>query len=281
MCRIPAPASVPWCTRIEISKPRLGLLAPIDWACREHMAPERAPEHLLGVTSARDQLCEVDSGLVPHLVQHRHQVLGRDVAGRPLRHRDSRRARRTSDSNELTPASSAATTLARPWPRVLWKCAVTSARQRRAPSKKPRTWAGLAMPVVSPNAISSQPASIRRARDREHPLRGHLALVGAAERHRDHALAAQPLLARACDDPLQPGQRLLDRAVHVLLVVRLRGREEEVDLLEVLAQLQRVVEPLLVRDQHRHGHFVRDRRRAAAPRRRRRAAGSRRRARSS
>ena len=63
--------------------------------------------------------------------------------------------------------------------------------------------------------------------------------------------------ARA-DDALQPGERLLDRAVHVLLVVGLRGGEEQVDLVEVLAQRERVLEPALVGDQHRHGHVVRD-----------------------
>ncbi len=65
------------------------------------------------------------------------------------------------DSNERTPAPSAATTFASPWPRVLWKCAVSST-PRSSPSKNAPTWAGLAIPVVSPKAISSQPASTSR-----------------------------------------------------------------------------------------------------------------------
>ena len=69
------------------------------------------------------------------------------------------------DSNELTPASSAASTFASPCPRVLWKCAVSSTSSpsaSRASGKKERTWAGLAIPVVSPKPISCAPASTSR-----------------------------------------------------------------------------------------------------------------------
>src|SRR3954447_14864551 len=38
--------------------------------------------------------------------------------------------------------------------------------------------------------------------------------------------------------------------------MRLRGRQEAVDLLEALAQRQRVLEAPFVRDQHRHRHVV-------------------------
>ena len=86
----------------------------------------------------------------------------------------------------------------------------------------------------------------------KHPLRLDLALVGAAERRRDHALAAQPLGARAAEHALQPGQRLLDRAVDVVAVVALRRARKHVDLVEALARAQRVLQPALVRDQHRH-----------------------------
>ena len=72
--------------------------------------------------------------------------------------------------------------------------------------------------------------------DHEHPLGGHVPLVGAAERGRDHALAAQPLRpARARTCAPRPGERLLDRAPDVLLVVGLRRRQEAVDLLEARA----------------------------------------------
>src|SRR5436190_13902023 len=68
------------------------------------------------------------------------------------------------DSNERTPTSTAASALASPCPRVLWKWAVSSTPSRGAAAavKKSRTCIGLAMPVVSPNATSSQPAAARR-----------------------------------------------------------------------------------------------------------------------
>ena len=69
------------------------------------------------------------------------------------------------DSNERTPTSSAASALASPWPRVLWKCAVSSTpppSRSKAAVKNSRTCTGFAMPVVSPNATSSQPAAASR-----------------------------------------------------------------------------------------------------------------------
>jgi hypothetical protein len=90
------------------------------------------------------------------------------------------------------------------------------------------------MPVVSPN------------------------LVRTAEGDRDDALAAQSRVARSGDHTLETGQRLLDRAVHVLAVVRLRRRQEQIHLVEPVAKLERVVQPALVRDQHRPGDVVRN-----------------------
>ncbi len=89
--------------------------------------------------------------------------------------------------------------------------------------------------------------------DLEDALRRHLALVGTAEGGRDHALAAQPRLAGARQRPLEPAQRLLDRAIDVAAVVRLRSGEEDVDLVEALAHRQRSVEAALVGDQDREG----------------------------
>ena len=69
------------------------------------------------------------------------------------------------DSKLSTPASSAASTLASPCPRVLWKCAVssTSGKRARAAEKNERTCTGLAIPVVSPNPTSDAPASTSAA----------------------------------------------------------------------------------------------------------------------
>ena len=70
-----------------------------------------------------------------------------------------------ADSNDSTPCSSAASTFASPWPRVLWKWAVSStpASRSRAAAKNSPTWRGLAIPVVSPKATSSQPAATSRS----------------------------------------------------------------------------------------------------------------------
>ena len=151
-------------------------------------------------------------------------------------------------------------------------------------SKKARTWTGIGHPrrVAERDLLAARVG--QALRDLEHALLGHLALVGAAERDRDHALAAQARCAGPRDDLLQPRERLLDRAVDVLAVVRLARREEQVDLVE---------QPLarLLLDRERRARALsrsgsapcrRRRRRArssAAPARRRRAAGSRRAAR--
>ncbi len=111
--------------------------------------------------------------------------------------------------------------------------------------------------------------------DLEHPLNRHLALVGATEAGRDHTLAAQPLRQRALDHALEPRERFGDRAVDVLSVVRLRRREEQVDLVEALAPLQRVDRaPSRWESAPSRRRRRASRRRRARPRRRR-AAGSR------
>jgi hypothetical protein len=62
----------------------------------------------------------------------------------------------------------------------------------------------LAIPVVSPKAISEQARGRQPPGDVEHPRRVYVSLVGAAERHRDHPLAAKPLSHRAGEHPFQP-----------------------------------------------------------------------------
>ena len=183
-----------------------------------------------------------------------------------------------ADSNESIPGSSAASTLASPWPRVLWKWAVSSTPGEPL-ARGGEELAHLAR-VRHPGGVAEgdllaagggQPLG-----DLEHPLDRDLALVGTAEAGRDHALAAQPLGQRALDHPLEPGQRLVDRAVDVLAVVGLRGGEEEVDLVEAVA-----VRRARGRARARSGSGPSRRprraaRRRPAPPRRRRAAGSRR-----
>src|SRR5206468_7194718 len=92
--------------------------------------------------------------------------------------------------------------------------------------------------------------------DLQDALRRHLALVWTAEAGRDHSLAAQAGVAGGTDGSLQVGQRLPDRAIDVLAVVRLGGREEEVRLLEAVPEPEGVLETLAIRDQHGIGDVV-------------------------
>ncbi len=72
----------------------------------------------------------------------------------------------TDASKSLTPSSSAASTLARPVPRVLWKCRFSAASgkaDRVSPTSRV-TRDGVAMPVVSPyDRVSAPSASARPA----------------------------------------------------------------------------------------------------------------------
>ena len=70
----------------------------------------------------------------------------------------------TEASKSDTPSSRAASTLASPVPRVLWKCrfsAVSGWAERNAPTSA-RTRVGVAMPVVSPNEAESAPSARAR-----------------------------------------------------------------------------------------------------------------------
>src|ERR687891_581871 len=109
-------------------------IGPAHGTCDEHVTAERAAEHLLDVAAGGQQLLEVDARLVAHLVQHREQVLGGDIAGGAGRH-------------------GAAAELAK-------------ARLEAADAGVQRgEHVGEALPVVSPNPISCAPAAaIRSAR---------------------------------------------------------------------------------------------------------------------
>ena len=144
-------------------------------------------------------------GLDPHLVQHRDEILGGDVAGGAGRHRDSRRARRT------TTRSCRRRPRARParWPGPGRGCCGSgrSARRRaarsRAAAKNSRTCTRVGHPGGVAEADLGGAASASARGDREHALAGHVPLVGAPERHRDHALAAQPFGRRTRERALE------------------------------------------------------------------------------
>ena len=62
-------------------------MAPLHGPRREDVAPEPASEQSLDLARGVNQGDEVDAGRDPHLVQHRDEILGRDIAGRADGHR--------------------------------------------------------------------------------------------------------------------------------------------------------------------------------------------------
>ena len=79
LARLSTDAPTPW--------PALGAAAPVDRSGQQRVAAERAPEDLLHAACARDQRGQVDARRDPHLMQHRNEILGGDVACRPGRNR--------------------------------------------------------------------------------------------------------------------------------------------------------------------------------------------------
>ena len=250
---------------------------PVDGPGGEHMGAERPAEHLLGLGGGLDQLRQVHPGLDPHLLQHRDQVLGRDVPGRARRHRAA--AELAEGALEgvdpgLERGEHVGEALAAGVVEVGGQLDLTE--PVAGGGEELADLARVRHPgrVAEGDLLAAEAGQLPG--DLEDAVGRHLALVGTAEAGRDHALAADAGLARGADRPLQVRERLGDRAVDVLAVVGLRGREEEVGLLEAVAVLERVLQPLAVRDQHRVGDAVARLDPRPAPRRRRRAAGSRR-----
>src|SRR5690349_3246251 len=63
------------------------VVVPVDRAGREHVRAEWPAEHVARGAARLQESLEVDAGLDPHLVKHRDEVLGGDVAGRSGRDR--------------------------------------------------------------------------------------------------------------------------------------------------------------------------------------------------
>ena len=253
---------------------------PVDGPGAQHVGAERAAQHLLRGARGLDQARQVDPGLDPHLVQHRDDVLAGDVAGR---------ARRDRAAAELAEAGlEGVDSLLERGEHVgeALAAGVVEVGGELGPGEAlaggGEELADLAR-VGHPGGVAEADLGAagggEALGDLEDPLGRHLALVGAAEGGRDHALAAQPGLGRGGEGALEAGQRLLDRAVDVLAVVGLGGGEEDADLVEAVAQVERPLEAALVGDQDREGDAVAALRPRPAPARRRRAAGSRRAAR--
>ena len=161
-----------------------------------------------------------------------------------------------ADSNESTPCSSAARTLARPWPRVLWKWAVSSTPASRSPRRGEE--------LAPPGADSPSPwcRRTRPPRSRPPPSRSAISNTRAGGTSPSYGQPKETEITPSQRSPSpraratvrsQPLERLGDRPVDVLAVVALRCGQEHVDLVEAVAVRERALQPLLVRDQHRVG----------------------------
>ena len=116
----------------------------------------------------------------------------------------------TEASKSATPSSSAASTLASPVPRVLWKCRfspVSGWAERNAPTSA-RTRVGVAIPVVSPNEAESAPSAMARPATDTTRLHRHVALVRAAPRGGHDHLHGGAAVVRDRDDLGDLVQRL-------------------------------------------------------------------------
>ena len=130
---------------------------------RRAAGPERAPEHPLRLRRGGHQLGQVHARVLPHLVEIETRS---SVATFPGSRRAAPAAAElpNDDSNERTSASRAA----RAFAAALAARVVEVGGQLDASEPTGRaleeafTWRGFAMPVVSPKATSSQPASASR-----------------------------------------------------------------------------------------------------------------------
>src|SRR5437764_3124465 len=226
-------------------------LVPVDRTRDQRVRAERAPEDPLGLAGGLQQRVEVHAGLDAHLVQHRDEVLGGDVAGGALRHRaaaELAEARLVAGHARLQRGEDVGQPLATRVVEVRGQLDVGSERFPRQREELAHL-AGIGHAGGIAEADLLRTGADEAARDREDALGRHVALVGAAKADADHALAAQPGVAGAREDALQALQRLLDRAVDVLAVVRVAGAQEDVDLVDALAQPERILEAALVGDE--------------------------------
>src|SRR5205085_6297123 len=171
----------------------LRLAAPRHGAGDERVARERAAEDPAHAARAREQRVEVDARRDAHLAEHRDEVLGRDVAGRAGGHGAAAelaeggleavdaRLERGEHVRERLPA------------RVV-EVRGELERGRKALARGGEELAYRARARHAgrvPEADLLRAGCVQARGDVEHALDGDVALVGAAEGGRDHALAAQ------------------------------------------------------------------------------------------
>jgi hypothetical protein len=182
---------------------------------------------------AAAQLVEIDAGLDAHLVQQVDQILGADVACRPGRERAAAepRERRLVDVDALgepghdvdQPDAARVVKVQRDRQLgdMLLEMAAALGDERRR-----RHAGGVAERHAAHAEVAQPPCDVGDLLDR------HLALERAAERGRDRALDRDAGRVRDAHDVLEASEGFLDRAIDVLLIVGLGGREEHPDLVD-------------------------------------------------
>src|SRR4051812_28506976 len=202
---------------------------PVDRPRDQRVRAQRPAEHALGLARGLEQAIQVDPGLDAHLVQHRDEVLRGDVAGRARRDRaaaELAEARLEAVAAGLQRRQHVGQPLAARVVEVRGQLDAVAERLARGGEELAHR-ARVGHPRRTPKPDPRRARRDEPPRDVEDALARHVALVGAAEADADDALAAQARLAGARQHALQPAQRLLDRAVDVLAVVRLARAEED------------------------------------------------------
>src|SRR5215218_6365048 len=245
------------------SQPTAGTVAsaigPAHRAGHQDVAAERAPEDLLDVAAGGKQLLDVDAGLVAHLMQHREQVLGGDVAGRAGRHgaaaelaearleaADARVERRQHVGEPLATRVVEVRGELDPGQPLL------GGEEKLADLAGVRHAGGVAEPKLVRAGGGDSLGQV------EHAARVDVAVVGAAEGDGDHAFAVEPGVEDAREHALDRRERVVDGAVDVLAVVRLRRTEEDADLVKAIAVIECLLEAALVGDEDAEGDVVGD-----------------------
>ena len=124
---------------------------------------------------------------------------------------------------------------------------------RARASKNSRTWTGLAIPVVSPNPISSAPAAASRSRDLEHPLGLDPALVGQPNETLITPSQRSPASrARASTRSSPVSDSSIERLTFLRLWVSVADRNTLISS-KRSRTASALLEPALVRDQHASG----------------------------
>ena len=197
-----------------------------------------AADDALGLGGGRDHRVQVDAGRHAHVLDHVHEFLGGDVAGRAGRVRAAAQA--ADGGVEVGHAEfQGGQHVGQPGAPGVVEVQV----QRRSPGwaernapTSARTRVGVAMPVVSPNEAESAPSAMARPATDTTRAHRHVALVRAAPRGGHDHLHGGAAVVRDRDDLGDLVERLPGGPVDVLAVVRLRGGDDRLQLGEARVQ---------------------------------------------